>query len=111
MGMIDDQILMAFLDKRSAIALAEIKEKGALSENNAMPLMLKSQFNHIAHLDLKLTDLESRFGEITKQMQGLVTHQEFQKEVSNIKSEFRWLIGSSIAFISILMTVLQVFIH
>jgi hypothetical protein len=46
------------LDKCSAIAIAKIKGKGTLSGSNAMPLMLKSQRNHIAHLDLKFIDLE-----------------------------------------------------
>ncbi len=135
---------MAFLNKRSEVALAEIKETGGLSESNAMPLMLKSQFNHIAHLDLKLNDLELRFSEMNLQMQELVTRKEFQqelkllraevqmdngnvrKEMSQMKkelllemkeqsktlqSEFRWLLGTGLAFISVLMTVLQVFMH
>ena len=136
----DDQILMAFLNKRSEAALAEIKETGGLSESNAMPLMLKSQFNHIAHLDLKLSDLELRFNEMSLQMRELVTRKEFQsfrqevkldsinirQEMSQMKkelllemkeqsktlqSEFRWLLGTGLAFISVLMTVLQVFMH
>jgi hypothetical protein len=140
MGVMDDQILMAFLNKRSEAALAEIKETGGLSESNAMPLMLKSQFNHIAHLDLKLSDLELRFNEMSLQMRELVTRKEFQsfrqevkldsinirQEMSQMKkelllemkeqsktlqSEFRWLLGTGLAFISVLMTVLQVFMH
>jgi hypothetical protein len=140
MGVMDDQILMAFLNKRSEVALAEIKETGGLSESNAMPLMLKSQFNHIAHLDLKLNDLELRFNEMSVQMRELVTRKEFKSfreevkldssnirlEMSQMKkellwemkeqsktlqSEFRWLLGTGLAFISILMTVFQVFMH
>jgi hypothetical protein len=144
MGVMDDQILMAFLNKRSEAALAEIKETGGLSESNAMPLMLKSQFNHIAHLDLKLNDLELRFSEMSLQMRELITRKEFQQEFKilraevqldnanirqemsqmkkelllemkeqskTLQSEFRWLLGTGLAFISVLMTVLQVFMH
>jgi hypothetical protein len=144
MGVMDDQILMAFLNKRSEVALAEIKETGGLSESNAMPLMLKSQFNHIAHLDLKLNDLELRFSEMSLQMRELITRKEFQQEFKilraevqldnanirqemsqmkkelllemkeqskTLQSEFRWLLGTGLAFISVLMTVLQVFMH
>jgi len=48
-------VLMKFLDKKSKEAEQEISKKGSLSEGYAIPLILKSQFNHIAHLDNELT--------------------------------------------------------
>ena len=48
-------ILMKFLDNKSKEAEQEIARKGFLSEGHAIPLILKSQFNHIAHLDTELT--------------------------------------------------------
>ena len=48
-------ILLRFLDNKANKALKEIEETGKLSEENAIPLILKTQFNHIAHLDGELT--------------------------------------------------------
>jgi hypothetical protein len=55
-----NDILLQFLTKKAAYAEKEIAEKGFLSEENAFPLMLKSQFNHIAHLDMELTLLREK---------------------------------------------------
>ena len=48
-------ILLKFLDNKAEQAMKEIEEKGSLSEENAIPLILKTQFNHIAHLDKELS--------------------------------------------------------
>ena len=60
MNIFDDtthQILMKFLDKKIKDAEEEISSTGTLSEEHAIPLILKSQFNHILHLDTELTEL------------------------------------------------------
>jgi len=60
MNIFDDsthQILMKFLDKKIKDAEGEIASKGILSDEHAIPLILKSQFNHILHLDSELTEL------------------------------------------------------
>ena len=60
MNIFDDsthQILMKFLDKKIKDAEGEIASKGILSDEHAIPLILKSQFNHILHLDTELTEL------------------------------------------------------
>ena len=51
------EILLKFLEKKCREAEKEIEEKGTLSDENAIPLLLKTQFNHIAHLDMELTTL------------------------------------------------------
>ncbi len=48
---------MKFLDKKIRDAEEEISSTGTLSEEHAIPLILKSQFNHILHLDTELTEL------------------------------------------------------
>lgn len=61
MNIFDDtthQILMKFLDKKVKGAEEEIASTGNLSEENAIPLLLKSQFNHIVHLDSELTEVK-----------------------------------------------------
>ena len=60
-------ILMKFLDRKVLEAEKEVTEKGALSEDKAIPLMLKMQFNHIKHLEESIDD---RFGQI---------HQRFEQ--------------------------------
>ena len=51
------EVLLKFLDKKAKDAEEEIASKGILSEEHAIPLILKSQFNHIMHLDTELTEL------------------------------------------------------
>ncbi len=60
MNIFDDathQILMKFLDKKIKDAEEEIASTGTLSEEHAIPLILKSHFNHIVHLDTELTEV------------------------------------------------------
>ncbi len=54
-------ILMKFLDRKVLEAEQEVTTKGTLSEDKAIPLMLKMQFNHIRHLEESVND---RFGQI-----------------------------------------------
>lgn len=64
MNIFDDttyQILVKFLDKRIEDAEKEISTTGTLSEAHAIPLILKSQFNHIVHLETEITELRSLF--------------------------------------------------
>ena len=74
MNIFDDttyQILMKFLDKKIKDAEGEIASTGTLSEEHAIPLLLKTQFNHIMHLEAEITEirrlvekLETRFGRV-----------------------------------------------
>jgi len=67
---------MKFPDKKVLDAEEEIASEGTLSEEHAIPLLLKSQFNHIVHLDAETTEIcqlmdkrfkevEERFKEVT----------------------------------------------
>lgn len=49
-----DEIIIEYLEASSAKAKQSIKEKGALSLDDAIPLILHSQFNHITHLEQKM---------------------------------------------------------
>ena len=59
-------ILMKFLDRKVNEAAEEVTQKGTLSEDKAIPLMLKMQFNHIAHLEESVND---RFGQINQKFE------------------------------------------
>ena len=67
------EILLKFLEKKCREAEKEIEERGTLSEENAIPLLLKTQFNHIAHLDMELSALreimDKRFEQVDKRFE------------------------------------------
>jgi len=78
----------------------EINNKGTLSEENAIPLLLKYQFNHITHLDIEQSeirkDMVTELSEIRKDM---VT----KDELYDFKSEVRWLFAISLAYITLVL--------
>jgi len=80
------EILLKFLERKCREAEKEIEEKGTLSDDNAIPLLLKTQFNHIAHLDMELTTLreimDKRFEEVRSEVK------EVKDEVERIKNLF-----------------------
>ena len=94
-------ILMKFLDKKALDAEREITEHGTLSEEHAIPLILKSQFNHIAHLDVEITELrvvmDKRFEQVDKR---------FEQVDRRFEHSQRLLLGA-VAFLSFLMTALR----
>jgi len=67
------EILLKFLERKCKEAEKEIEEKGVLSDDKAIPLLLKSQFNHIAHLDSEITALrelmDKRFEQVDKRFE------------------------------------------
>ncbi len=48
---VEDEILQNFLNNAVKKARKQIEEEGQLTVENAIPLLLQSQFNHILHLD------------------------------------------------------------
>ncbi len=60
------EILMRFLDRKVKEAEEEVTQNGVLSEDKAIPLMLKMQFNHIAHLEESVNE---RFGQINQRFE------------------------------------------
>jgi methyl-accepting chemotaxis protein len=67
-------ILMKFLDRKVLEAEQEVTTKGTLSEDKAIPLMLKMQFNHIRHLEESVND---RFGQINQRFEQV--NQRFEQ--------------------------------
>jgi hypothetical protein len=84
--MIEDEILQGFLDKSASRAMDEIKKEGRLSEQNAIPLLLKAQFNHIAHLDVELTGIRTDF---TSELVAI--RKDFTSELAAIRTDFTQL--------------------
>ncbi len=80
------EIFMKFLDRKVKEAEEEITKTGILSDDKAIPLMLKTQFNHIAHLeesmDGEFGHIRLQFKEIKKEMDERFKEVEFQfKEI------------------------------
>jgi hypothetical protein len=69
------QILMKFLDRKVREAEDEITERGTLSDDKAIPLILKTQFNHIAHLekmvDERFEQVDRRFEQVDRRFERL----------------------------------------
>ena len=67
-------ILMRFLDKKVRESEEEITSKGILSDDKAVPLILKTQFNHIAHLeeimDRRFAEVDARFARLERNLFG-----------------------------------------
>ena len=65
----EDELISAFLTKSTEKARQQIADEGKLSTENAIPLMLKSQYNHIAHLDEQMVT-KTEFNALKEQFNG-----------------------------------------
>jgi len=98
--MIDDQILSKFLDNAVAKAKKRIEEEGRIETEDAIPLMLKSQFNHIAHLEQQMitrTEFNARFNDLESKFIGL------KDQFAGLKDQFafvKWVIMLGFALLA-----------
>ena len=103
--MMDDQILSEFLDNAVQQAKKRITQEGRLSTEDAIPLMLKSQFNHIAHLEEQMVTkadfnlLKDQFGGLKDQFGGLKDQFAFVKWVIMLGFTFLAVLQVYVAFI------------
>lgn len=103
--MIDDQILMGYLDNAVAKAKAYLKENGHLDDKHATSLMLKSQFNHISHMEGHIKHLEDNM--VTKEIFNLkigVLEQGLRGEIGTLDGKIGML-GSRMTFIQWFMAI------
>ena len=111
------EILLKFLDKKCRDAEREIAEKGTLSDENAIPLLLKTQFNHIAHLDEELTNLrqimdrrfeqvDKRFEEMERRFMSMENRfVEMERQFISMGKTFTKLIIGGFSIISVLIAI------
>ena len=105
-------ILMRFLDKKVREAEEEVTQKGVLSDDKAIPLILKTQFNHIAHLETEIAGIretmDQRFVEMRADMDGRLGQMDrrFEKVDSRFDRLERNLFGG-FAFLAALISVLR----
>ncbi|MHB2025413.1 MAG: hypothetical protein ACYCPQ_02060 [Elusimicrobiota bacterium] len=97
-------ILMKFLDKKVRQAEEEVTRQGILSDDKAIPLILKTQFNHIAHLeeimDKRLEQVDRRFEQVDRRFEQVDAR--FSRLERNLFGGF--------AFLGFLMTMYR-FLH
>ena len=105
-------ILLKFLDNKAREAEEEVTQKGVLSDNKAIPLILKTQFNHIAHLetavDQKFDQVDKRFEQVDKRFEQVDKRfeqvdkrfeqvdrrfEQVDRRFEQIRAEFRTEIG------------------
>ncbi len=95
-SIIEDEILAKFLDNAASKAKRNIEEHGTLSTEDAIPLMLKSQFNHIAHLEQQMVT-KDQFQALKDQFQALKDQfQVLKDQFQGLKEQFsflKWIIG------------------
>ncbi len=90
-SIIEDEILAKFLDNAASKAKRNIEEHGTLSTEDAIPLMLKSQFNHIAHLEQQMVTKEEIKG-LENKIQGLKEQfQALKDQFQALKDQFQVL--------------------
>ena len=80
----EDELISAFLTKSTEKARQQIADEGKLSTENAIPLMLKSQYNHIAHLDEQMVT-KTEFNALKEQFNGL------KEQFNGLKEQFKGL--------------------
>lgn len=101
--MTDDQILMDYLDNAVAEARAHLKKTKHLEDKHATSLMLKSQFNHLNHMEGHIKHLEDTM--VTKEVFNLKIG-VLSKEIGILGGRMtflQWLIVAGIAFLAMLI--------
>lgn len=110
MQMFEDQILNDFIDHAVDKAKKNIRETGNLEIEDAIPLMLKSQFNHIAHLEketMPRAELGARFSHIDQRFEAM----DYRFDVLEKQFGFmKWMVGIGFSFLGALQIYIG-FIH
>ena len=118
---VDDMLIEMITPKVKQIEEKFSNEEG-LSQDDINTLLLKSQYNHINHLDKKLDEtvdmvksLEGKFGELegkfeTFQAQMKAEFAQFKTDIQEtINSTMKWYIGSA-GIVLVVLKALDLFI-
>ncbi len=115
------EILLKFLDRKVKEAEEEIEKEGKLSDDKAMPLLLRAQFNHITHLDTEISSIkiliDQRFKEVNERFKEVNERfKEVNERFKEVDERFRemdkkfdrmmMVISVGIAFLSFLIAML-----
>jgi len=127
-----DRLLLKLIDKAAKEAAEEIEKKGTLSMEHAIPLLLKSQYNHILHLDKELVlsrqimderfgKMDERFGKIDERF-GKMDERfgrmeerfgRIDEKIGSLSIEisqiYKWVFGCFIGTVTILGSLMTLF--
>ena len=110
--MIDDGLINGFLDDSVRKAKENLAKNGQLDLQDAIPLMLKSQFNHIRHLEQEMVTqsyfeqsqkaIESRLSGVESKISDMeskmVTTDLLEHRLSETKNDIlKWFVGIFLA--------------
>jgi len=90
----EDELIASILEASAEKAKKQIREKGVITLNDAIPLLLLGQYNHIKHLDERITNMATK------------------DDIANIKDDIkqlRWLFGIGFGVLGVLIALLKLF--
>jgi aspartate ammonia-lyase len=98
----EDELIDSILEEAAEKSKKNIQKKGVITLQDAIPLLLRGQFNHIKHLEEHIRYLEENM--VTKdEIKNMATKDEIKM--------LKWMIGFGIAFISLLVALLSYFLR
>jgi len=109
----EDELLISILDGASERALKKIKEEGNITLEDAIPLLLKGQYNHIMHLDKEITEIKKRLDNTAAKddIKNMATKDDIKNMATkdDIKTIKR-VVGVGLGFITVALGILTTFI-
>lgn len=111
-----ERILLKLIDNAAKKAEMEIEKTGTLSMEHAIPLLLKSQYNHILHLDEELANIRKIMDDRFSRMDDRFSRMEgqFSKMDERISDIYKWMFGCFVGTVTILgglMSFLKFFVR
>ncbi len=101
--MYDDEILKPILDSAGGKALQKIRKESSISLEEAIPLLLRGQYNHIAHLDKEITEIKS-------QLKNMATKNDIKNMATKDDiRQLKWIIGIGFSFITLIIGIIALF--
>ena len=113
-----DRLLLKLIDNAAKEAVEEIEKRGTLSMEHAIPLLLKSQYNHILHLDKELVLLrqimDERFGKMDERFSKIDERfGRVEEKIGSLSIEisqiYKWVFGCFIGTVTILGSLMTLF--
>ena len=110
-----DEILLEVLAESASIAKEKILKDKDLSVENVIPLLLLSQYNHIAHLDAELKQgivnleqkVDMRFEKVDERFEKIDErfvdmHKSISGVYAQISNQTKWIFGMGVGATAIL---------
>ena len=131
----EDEVFLSILDGLVKKSREEMERTGNLSMENAWPILLKGQYNHIKHLDedvsRRLVAMDEKIDHLDKDVSGRLVamdekidglrsemdqrfdglrckmDRQFDQTYGVLTSQTRWMVGTMIAMSGIFMAMIK----